>query len=82
MVHGKAESSRIVQMHATFWHLIHFVMVALLCILWAPGELVSVFNSYQDLHRDRDRQRELMFDGDTGSLRTSNEGEGGQGKSA
>ena len=71
-------------MHATFWHLIHFVMVALLCILWAPGELVSIFQSYQDSHRDRerDRHRELMFDGETGSLRVSAEGEGGQGKTA
>jgi hypothetical protein len=68
------------QMHATFWHLIHFVMVALLCILWAPGELVGIFQSYHDAHRDR--QRELMFDGDTGSLRVSAEGEAGQGKSA
>lgn len=40
------------QMHATFWHLIHLLVAAVLCILWAPGELSAVFQIHQDAHRD------------------------------
>lgn len=28
-------------MHSTFWTLAHSVLLAALCMLWAPGELVS-----------------------------------------
>lgn len=30
-------------MHSTFWTLAHGVLVAALCMLWAPGELVSCY---------------------------------------
>jgi hypothetical protein len=32
-----------VQMHTTFWHLLHFAVIAILCTLWAPGELARAF---------------------------------------
>lgn len=46
--------ARRVQMHATFWHLVHFAVTAMLCILWAPGDLVAVFQVHAALlHSDR-----------------------------
>lgn len=37
------------QMHSTFWTLAHAVLVAALCMLWAPGELVSCYLGSPDL---------------------------------
>eukprot|EP00892_Ulva_mutabilis_P006518 jgi/Ulvmu1/4238/UM191_0011.1 len=36
-------------MHSTFWTLAHVVLVAALCMLWAPGELVSCYMGSKDL---------------------------------
>ena len=51
---SERDHTRGVQMHATFWHLIHFAVTAMLCILWAPGDLVAVFQVHTALlHGDR-----------------------------
>ena len=42
------------QMHATFWHLVHFAVVALLCLIWAPGELFFLLSISQDVQRSAD----------------------------
>jgi hypothetical protein len=39
-----------VQMHATFWHLMQFVVVALLCVLWPPGGLVPAYPMHSSGH--------------------------------
>lgn len=60
-------------MHATFWHLIHFVAVTMLCLLWAPGELFSMFTTPTELHRE-------LYDEDS-SVNVNLVSEGQQGKS-
>jgi hypothetical protein len=49
-----------VQMHATFWHLMQFIVVALLCVLWPPGGLVPA-NAMHSLGHDMLVEEDLSF---------------------
>jgi hypothetical protein len=41
-------------MHATFWHLVQFVVVAMLCLLWPPGGLVPAYPMHPLEHGPHD----------------------------